>query len=165
MAPMNGVRDLAASLWRSVGSACADGTGLLSTLCDSQPGDDVASYFATLPATDVIAHGVRFMGPESVALENNELIPGCHVNPFGFVAFASLECGDVFVVEASTSIVLLLSPEKYESPETISPGWNEAHTDFLPDVPISADRIKATASEAFDSIPPFLAASFHDHRS
>lgn len=157
------VSDLAVSLWRGVGTIPTSDAGLLSTVCDLKPNDDVATYFATVPAIDVIVHGVRFMGPESVLLENTELIPGCYVSPFGFVAFASLESGEVFVVEASSGAVFLLSTEKYESPDEISPGWNEAHTDFLPDVPISSDNIKATASTSFDSIHDFLVASFKGH--
>ena len=161
---MNRIQDVAASLWRSVGIAPADGSGSLSTVYGDQPSDDVVSYFAAVPSTDAIVNGVRFMGPESVLLENTELIPGCYVNPFGFVAFASLESGGVFVVEASSGAVLLLNAEKYESPDAISPGWNETHMDFLPDLPISPHNIKTTASVAFDSITEFLMASFHDHR-
>lgn len=160
----NDVEALAVRLWSICGVKHTHEVGILAAVSDAQPNHEVTRYFECLPEKDVTVHGVRFLGPQSVRAENTELIPGCFVAPFGFVVFASLESGEVFAVELSSGEIYLLPTEEYESVDTISPGWNEARTDFLPDLPITIENIRGTSSVTFDSISRFLATSFTDHR-
>lgn len=161
----NDIESLALRLWSSCGIVRTNKFNVSAFVSDAQPNHEVTRYFACLPEKDVIIHGVRFMDPQSVMMENTELIPGCFITPHGFVAFASLESGEVFAIELSSGEIYLLPTEKYESADTISPGWNETRTDFLPDLPMTAENIKGTASVTFDSIRSFLTTSLTDHRS
>lgn len=158
------IQALTEQLWRACNVMRAPEAFVLTGFTVAPPDPETARYFDCLPEEDAVLYGVRFMGPPSILMENTELIPGCFISRFGFVVFASLECGDVFAVELASGEVCLIPTGKYESAETISPGWNEARSDFLPDLPMTLETIKDTADATFGSISQFLSLSLSDQR-
>jgi len=146
---------------RGIASAAFD-ADTLALLPLTQAHGSVIEYLDLVPASDYAIGGVRVHGRESMVLENTELVPGCMVSPHGFLAFASTEGGDVFVMETPTSEVFLLPHDLYEPNGMISGGWNENCTAFLPSLPVTPDNIKASCVGSLGHLGRFLTMIFNE---
>jgi len=107
-----------------------------------------------VPDKELQVGGFRLFSRDSLVEENTNLMPGCLVFPLSFISIAATESGDVFALDCETGNVLSLSHEKY-NPDSISPGWNETFTDFLPDIPINRENVIRTAERSFVNLDSF----------
>lgn len=145
----------------SVQLCSADLEGIL-TNSDSIVNYEAGLYLAEcVPNRQLTLGDFRILGVKELREENLELMPGYLVSPLGFICIASTAGGDAFAVDCETGKVYLLSHDKYNE-GTISPGWNENHSGFLPDIPINRENIIATADREYDDIREFL--DFLDQR-
>lgn len=115
-----------------------------------------ATYLNNMPGLDMMINGIRFFCPDSILLENQELMPGCFLLPHGYLAIASLASGDVFVIDIDQAEILLIDSDRLDPDGTINQGWNTAFSEILPNLPLTKENIVTSAQLRCGSVLQFL---------